>query len=454
MKNLIHSSAGIILVCILFLPRVALAQEALGTITGALIEAEKGTPLRGATVRILEASAEAKTDFKGRFILKLPAMTYPGMEIERPNDAGRHVIEADLVVEAGVEDDLGEIEVPQGTPIPPEAEPLVEVEPPSAEQPPSPPVVEEKSPQQPGPGRAWFGVYMQDWLLNPDLGPSAPNNQAIRVISVFEGSPAERADLREGDLLVSLDGIRFKDLTNLRSRLAIYPPGQPARFGVFRGEQYFETDVLFDWIPQDVFEVLSQSVGTGAVPPPGPAPAPVPGNVPAPPSPPAPEGTPPMHPLIVEARRLAAEGKYAQASQKYDEYLREFPQDGRMSAEQAELVYFHIQRARGMALMAQAVRKPGLAVPERTRLRMIIAQARFESGNLPTAKQMLLEALRDDPGNPAVNGLLSTIARIEAEAAARARGQVTITPGGPAIRSELEKSLNREFGKALEKWFD
>jgi hypothetical protein len=80
---------------------------------------------------------------------------------------------------------------------------------------------------------------------------------------------------------------------------------------------------------------------------------------------------------------------------------------------------------------------------------MIIAQRRFESGNLITAKQMLIEALREDPSNPEVNGLLDIIYQIEA--AARAQ-QVPLGPGHP--KTDLEIHLEHEFSKALEDLFD
>jgi hypothetical protein len=125
------------------------------------------------------------------------------------------------------------------------------------------------------------------------------------------------------------------------------------------------------------------------------------------------------------------------ASRKYDEYTMQYPQDGWAMAEHAEMVYFGIQKARGLALMAQAVKKPSLPVPERTRLRLIIAHSRLESGNLITAKQMLLEARRDDPGNPFVEDLLYRIAVIEAQAKEQAmRGQQK-----PSYNLELQEEL-------------
>lgn len=317
---------------------------------------------------------------------------------------------------------------------------------------------------------------MQDTALQSDPNGQPGPNTVIQVLKVFQGSPAERAQIFAGDVLVTLDGRRLTNVQDLQKRLLDYKPGMKPRFLLMREGGFLETVVTLEEITDSMMQSLQpppdQPPQEPAIPPIPPAPqfpptadGSPPSNQPsvpdpfsgappagaqASPPPPPPDGSQ-VPPLIQEARQLSAQGLYLQASEKYDEHLLQFPNDGRAAAELAEMVYFHIQNARGMALMSQAVKKQGLSVPEKTRLRMIIAQRRFESGNLVTAKQMLIEALREDPGNPNVNGLLDIIYQIEA--AARAQQQAPYYgPGHP--KTELELRLEEEFTKALEDLFD
>jgi tetratricopeptide (TPR) repeat protein len=317
-----------------------------------------------------------------------------------------------------------------------------------------PPENQPQQPPQPPPGqpeeiRAWLGIFMQDTTPQTDpAGPQSPGT-VITILNVFPGSPAERAQMKEGDVLITMDGERLSNVQDLQRRLEEYRPGMKPRFLLMRNGTFLETVVTLEEITQSMMEALQ--------PPPGQPTQPgAPGGQP-------PTGQPPsggpqqggqqagsqVPPLIQEARQLSAQGQFLQASEKYDEHLRQYPNDGRAAAEQAEMVFFNIQNARGMALMAQAVKKQGLSVPEKTRLRMVIASRRFESGNLITAKQMLIEALRDDPTNPDVNRLLDVIYQIEA--AARAQ-QAPVGPGHP--KTDLEIHLEHEFSEALEDLFD
>jgi hypothetical protein len=311
---------------------------------------------------------------------------------------------------------------------------------------------------------------MRDTSLHTDANGKPGPNTVIQIHNVFPGSPAEKAEIREGDVLVTLDGQRLTTVSDLQKRLLDFKPGMKARFLLMREGGFLETEVTLEEITDSMMESLQPKPGQPASDSaPAPNPAESPGPVipsreqpipPQPPQGPATTGLPPqapppppdegqVPPLILEARQLVSQGLYLQASEKYDEHLRQLPNDGRAAAEHAEMVFFHIQNARGMALMSQAVKKQGLSVPEKTRLRMIVAQRRFESGNLITAKQMLVEALREDPGHPDVNMLLNIIYQIEAAAQAQ---QVPIGPGHP--KTDLEIHLEKEFARALEDLFD
>ena len=53
-------------------------------------------------------------------------------------------------------------------------------------------------------GQGYLGILMQEEFL--EAGQEGNGKAGIRVLDVMKGSPAEKADLRRGDLIVSLDG--------------------------------------------------------------------------------------------------------------------------------------------------------------------------------------------------------------------------------------------------------
>ena len=82
--------------------------------------------------------------------------------------------------------------------------------------------------------RGWLGVAIQD--MNEDLAQSFGVNRAegILVAEVTERSPAEKAGLRQGDVLLALDGDRMTDVTELRNRVAMTAPGTKITLRIIR----------------------------------------------------------------------------------------------------------------------------------------------------------------------------------------------------------------------------
>jgi tetratricopeptide (TPR) repeat protein len=249
---------------------------------------------------------------------------------------------------------------------------------------------------------------------------------------------AERAELHfrhidpEGGVLLMLQALRMEGLTvpdRTRLRLPI------AQRRMETGDYGSAKEILLDAAredptDQDVRLFLDEVARFESGPPP-------PGG--------------PVHPLVAEARSLAAQGRNAEADRAYEEYLKQNPQDGPVLAERAEFVYFNIQQARGMQLMVQAARLPGLPIHERTRLRLIVAQRRLEHGNLITARQMLIEASRDDPGNPAIGKLLFQIEEIERRIREEAAHRGPPPPGvHPDPRAELLRGLIEAIAEEIE----
>lgn len=82
--------------------------------------------------------------------------------------------------------------------------------------------------------RAWLGVMLQD--ITPEiteaLGTEGREGGLISEIS--KGSPADKAGLRRGDVIVSVNGEKIEDASALARKLALLEPGVRTEFGVIR----------------------------------------------------------------------------------------------------------------------------------------------------------------------------------------------------------------------------
>lgn len=82
--------------------------------------------------------------------------------------------------------------------------------------------------------RSQLGVGIQQVTsdMARSLGMSEPGGAIVS--SVTSGSPADRAGLKEGDVILSVNGQRINDSNTLRNRIAAMRPGTDAELGILR----------------------------------------------------------------------------------------------------------------------------------------------------------------------------------------------------------------------------
>jgi len=82
--------------------------------------------------------------------------------------------------------------------------------------------------------RGWLGVSVRD---------SEPQVEGVQIAGVDRTSPAGRAGLRPGDVILSVNGDKVGTSTGLIRTIAAIPPGGPARLSVRRGGQTMDVPV-------------------------------------------------------------------------------------------------------------------------------------------------------------------------------------------------------------------
>ncbi|RMG59920.1 MAG: DegQ family serine endoprotease [Deltaproteobacteria bacterium] len=82
--------------------------------------------------------------------------------------------------------------------------------------------------------RGWLGIGIQN--LTPELASSfqIPGAKGVLINNVFEGSPAEKAGFRRGDVVVSFNGEPVETVRQLQKMVATYEVGKEATVEVIR----------------------------------------------------------------------------------------------------------------------------------------------------------------------------------------------------------------------------
>jgi len=88
--------------------------------------------------------------------------------------------------------------------------------------------------------RGWLGALFSDLPLSLQIDGSAAR-RGIQVRDVTSGGPAWNAGIRQGDILLSIDGVELADARALLLVIAQREPGSRVEFRVHRSDEIFET---------------------------------------------------------------------------------------------------------------------------------------------------------------------------------------------------------------------
>src|SRR5213596_303121 len=97
--------------------------------------------------------------------------------------------------------------------------------------------------------RGWLGIAIQD--VTDELAGTFGVREGVLVAEVVKGGPAEAAGIRQGDVIVELNGAPIKEVPELQRRVAAVAPGQPVRLKVIRERKPVALSVTVTEMPAE-----------------------------------------------------------------------------------------------------------------------------------------------------------------------------------------------------------
>ena len=122
--------------------------------------------------------------------------------------------------------------------------------------------------------RGWLGVVIQE--VTPELAKSfgLPDAKGALISEIMSSSPAEKAGLKKGDIIVEFNGKRIKKTKELPAIVAMTPVGSKVNITVFRDGKSLKFPLIVGKMPAESIRASTPS------PYPSPSPSPSPSTPP------------------------------------------------------------------------------------------------------------------------------------------------------------------------------
>jgi serine protease Do len=114
--------------------------------------------------------------------------------------------------------------------------------------------------------RGWLGVTMED--LTTEDRVMFGDSEGVYISAVLPGSPAARAGIKEGDIIVSFDGRQTFSVNRLRNSIALTGIDRPAELEYLRGSEVRETTAqLMEYATyeRDMLGVVAMDAGLSVI---------------------------------------------------------------------------------------------------------------------------------------------------------------------------------------------
>jgi serine protease Do len=107
--------------------------------------------------------------------------------------------------------------------------------------------------------RGWLGVVIQK--ITPEIAKSfgLKGSEGALVSDVMEQSPAEKAGIKRGDIIVSFNGNKIKDMDMLPRLVGGTEIGKKVKVGIIRDGQPLEVNVMIDELKEESIQASKKN---------------------------------------------------------------------------------------------------------------------------------------------------------------------------------------------------
>ena len=99
--------------------------------------------------------------------------------------------------------------------------------------------------------RAWLGVYIQDITPGMERQFGVAPGQGVLVADVVKGSPADKAGIQAGDVIVSVDGQPIRNSDDLQTEIMYRKVGEQVQVGIVRDGKKLTIPVVLGERPSE-----------------------------------------------------------------------------------------------------------------------------------------------------------------------------------------------------------
>jgi serine protease Do len=100
--------------------------------------------------------------------------------------------------------------------------------------------------------RGYLGVYLQEITDDLKEAMDLPSLEGVLISEVVDNTPASRAGIKSGDVIIEFDGKKVKDMASFRINVASTDVGKTVRVKVFRDGREKELRVTLGEMPETV----------------------------------------------------------------------------------------------------------------------------------------------------------------------------------------------------------
>ena len=87
--------------------------------------------------------------------------------------------------------------------------------------------------------RGWLGVEGTEITAKAAMATGNPNIKGALIVGVFINSPADKAGIQAGDIMVAVDGSPVNGVRDLLEKITLHRPGDVFEVSIYRGSQQY-----------------------------------------------------------------------------------------------------------------------------------------------------------------------------------------------------------------------